>query len=250
MTAQNPFKVRFDTSEEDGAHSRAIASLPAHFKPTEGTAAVVLADNARPVQGVQATMVCRPSLMPREAHRDTITVPALRFAPRLAIDPITGRDGGDFQIATINLALAHWRADAVAEAVAELLACLRALRLRAADLFVVSVADTHIMLSGHAENGAPFKLSAARSALGIDECVLSAAAVDHRLEACMHSGPAIRSAKIVRHDMQGSALSFPVHQSGFRLMWLDLHARLTGSGRAFGDLLTGADLKLLDAALS
>lgn len=245
MTEIAPLRVRFDAADADGAHLRAIASLPALFRQVDGDADVYLVEHRDRAPDARGLVLTSPSRLADAPAGAVPALPALKFAPRLVrgVDLESGAD--QFLIATLNVALKDWDRIAAADAIAEMLACLRVLGMPAVDLRVISDNNTHMMLSGQASSGAPFKLSVNASASGVDTCTISAASLETRLEADLQSGAAARAARITRYDINGSASRFPTHQHGYRLVWQELHARLCKPEAAREDFLQSQDIHLL-----
>lgn len=244
-----PLTVALGRNDADGAHARALTSLPERFRAAAEEAEVVLLDEGAPPEGVRGVLYSRPSTYLAAAAGGPPALPALRFAPRLKADPAV-RESGDWLIVTAHLSLARFGEEAAEDGLLDLVACLRVLGVEIAALAVVDSTATQLCLAGRGENGAALRLSLARSPAGIDTCRIGAVSVPLRLEIAMESGANVRPAEILRHDGDGTQASFPVHQHGYRLSWSELHALIAGPASNARPLLQARDAELLREALS
>jgi hypothetical protein len=240
-----PFTVKLDASVDDAhLHRGVLAALPERWRvvETDNANAVLTAGSAEEIAATMAAdhraiVLADPTrLRPEEIDRllaragDKINLVApLELGPRLAADALTsGTKAGGWSIFD-SLGQIEQRDD-LHHALFEQLTAARFLLGGVEHPLVLQRSDGHYVVSARAASGTALTLAACvthRRQFSID-LIGTTKRFDIDVDLRAMADPMI----LTRYDANGAVRSWPVHQSGHRLVWAELAAAIAGGSEA------------------
>ena len=237
-----PFTVNIDAGDsDDPLHSGVLATLPEHWRVVEAddAAAVLTAGSAGEIAAAMAAdhkaiVLADPTrlgpedierLLARARDKVILAVP-LELGPRLAADALTsGTKTGGWSIFDSLGQVGHH--DDLHHALLEQLTAARLLLGGVEQPLVLQQSDTHYVVSAKGPGSAAFTLAACvtrRRHFSID-----LVGTTERFEIDVDLRAMAAPMTLTRYDANGAVRSWPVHQSGHRLVWAELAAAITGA---------------------
>jgi hypothetical protein len=221
--------VRLDApSSLAAAHRAALAALPEHFEITDdGEADAALAIDAAGKRHARVVVAMDTLSLPAPG---AIAIPAVRFAPRLLVEPLVSEARSTpFAAYDCVVRLERSGMSGVRGGLLEQLAVLRALTGEALHLAKVVCTE-----GGYLAEGALGERSTIVALTGVAPSspgpafALHAANTKQRLEIEIDETFISRPARVHRFDAAGATQGALIHQNDNRLIWLAVHAELNG----------------------
>ena len=246
----NRFRVLLAGSAiETERHRRALASLPNHFEIVESERADIYlhsqSDGIGEYPNNSALVLDEPTRMFEPIFEHVRVLPAFQYLPLIQEIP-TIKAGSTFSLTNIEITClnAHTSESSIASCLFEILAIIRVLTGKAADVDAHTKIENGLLIAGHvADESTSFAISIFRSPLNFGEINILGVSKSERVSIAIQSDQTAQPGKIRLFDKTGSSQSWPLHQNSHRLTWLAAYklAAKNSSSKLYNEIDLEAD---------